>query len=164
MGAHRDSTVWKYVWVWHWVYWIGFIFLTQQSVSFSLPFIYRSICWLTFFKIDVLKNFTNFTGKQLCWSLILVKLQTWFAVTLLKRDFNTGISIFKNTFFLQNTSSGCFLCLSDWPMLCELNCYVETPAQAFSCEFCEVFKNIIDQLRCSGCFFLLQDAKHQNTL
>ena len=26
-------------------------------------------------KKDVLKKFTNFTGKQLCWSLFLIKLQ-----------------------------------------------------------------------------------------
>ena len=29
-----------------------------------------------FFKIEVLKNFTMFTGKHLCWSLCLVKLQS----------------------------------------------------------------------------------------
>ena len=28
-----------------------------------------------FFKIDVLKNFEIFTGKHLCWSLFLTKLQ-----------------------------------------------------------------------------------------
>ena len=28
-----------------------------------------------FFKIDVLKNYSIFTGKHLCWSLILIKLQ-----------------------------------------------------------------------------------------
>ena len=33
-------------------------------------------------KISVPKNFANFTGKQLCWSLFLIKLQAW---TLLKR-------------------------------------------------------------------------------
>ena len=27
------------------------------------------------FKIDVLKNVVNFTGKHLCWSLFLIKLQ-----------------------------------------------------------------------------------------
>ena len=26
-------------------------------------------------RLDVLKNFVNFTGKQLCWSLLLIKLQ-----------------------------------------------------------------------------------------
>ena len=28
-----------------------------------------------FFKIGVLKNFANFIGKHLCWSLFLIKLQ-----------------------------------------------------------------------------------------
>ena len=53
----------------------GIRFLTQQRVSFLLPFVYRSICWQMFFKIGVLKNFAIFSGKHLCWSLILVKLR-----------------------------------------------------------------------------------------
>ena len=48
--------------------------------------------WQMFFKIGVLKNFTIFTRKHLCWRLILVKLQPWFTVTLLKRDSNTAFS------------------------------------------------------------------------
>ena len=40
-----------------------------------------------FFKIDALKNFANFTGKHLCWSLFLIKLQPLWPVknTLLYR-------------------------------------------------------------------------------
>ena len=30
-----------------------------------------------FFKIGVLKNFTNFAGMHLCWSLFLIKLHPW---------------------------------------------------------------------------------------
>ena len=41
-----------------------------------------------FFKIGVLKNFGNFTGKHLYWSLF--KLQLWRVVTLSRRDSNTG--------------------------------------------------------------------------
>ena len=48
-------------------------------------------CSQMFFKIDVLKNFGNFTGKQLCWSLFLIKLQSWRPETLLKRNSNTGV-------------------------------------------------------------------------
>ena len=59
---------------------------TRQSVSFLLPFVYKIICWQMLFKIGVFKNFTNFRGKYLYWSLFLVKLQAWFAATLLKRD------------------------------------------------------------------------------
>ena len=38
---------------------------------------YRSSHSQMFFKMDVLKNFIMFTGKHLCWSLFLVKLQAW---------------------------------------------------------------------------------------
>ena len=37
-----------------------------------------------FFETRVLKKFAHFTGKNLCWSLFLVK-------SLLKRDSNTGV-------------------------------------------------------------------------
>ena len=37
-------------------------------------------------KKDVLKNFTNFTGKHLCWRLSLIKLLAGRHATLLKRD------------------------------------------------------------------------------
>ena len=41
-----------------------------------------------FLKIGVLKNFAIFTGKYLCWSFLLIKLQ---AFRLVIRDFNTGV-------------------------------------------------------------------------
>ena len=46
-----------------------------------------------FFKIEVLKNFANFTGKHLCWSLFLIKFinATLSNATLLKRDSNASI-------------------------------------------------------------------------
>ena len=37
------------------------------------------------------KNVTNFTGKQMCWSLIPIKFQAFMPVTLLKRDSDTGV-------------------------------------------------------------------------
>ena len=40
-------------------------------------------------------------------------------------------------------------------MLCELKWFVKTLAQAFSCEFCKTFKNIVDHI--VDCFFLSQD-------
>ena len=43
-----------------------------------------------FYKKAVLDNFAIFTGKQLCWSLFLIKLQAFKLATLLKRDSNTG--------------------------------------------------------------------------
>ena len=44
-----------------------------------------------FFKIAVLKIFAIFTGKHLCWSLFLIKLQPWRPTTLLLIDSNTGV-------------------------------------------------------------------------
>ena len=36
---------------------------------------FRSSRSQLFFKIGTLKNFANFTGKQLCWSIFLIKLE-----------------------------------------------------------------------------------------
>ena len=60
-----------------------------------------------FFQTGVLKNFSNFTGKHLRWSLFLINLLTWRPSTILKRDFNVGVSckhcqIFKNSFFIKH--------------------------------------------------------------
>ena len=52
-----------------------------------------------FCKKDVRKNFANFTGKHLCWSFLIIKLQVFMPATLLKRDSNTGIFLLWN---LQN--------------------------------------------------------------
>ena len=55
-------------------------------------------------KKGVLKDFANFKGKHLCWSLFLIKLQAFRPATLLKEDSNIEIfceisEIFKNTYF-----------------------------------------------------------------
>ena len=65
-----------------------------------------------FFKIGVLKNFAIFTGKHLCRSLFLVKLQAW-ASNFVKRGTNTGVFLWilrksQEQLFLQNISGGCF--------------------------------------------------------
>ena len=52
---------------------------------------FRSSCLQVFNKIGVLKNFARFTGKHLCWSIFLIKLQRFRSATSLKRDFNTGV-------------------------------------------------------------------------
>ena len=45
-----------------------------------------------FYKTAVLKNSAALIGKHLlCWSLFLIKLQTFRLVTLSKRDTNTGV-------------------------------------------------------------------------
>ena len=51
----------------------------------------RSSCSQIFIKISVLKNFAIFTGKHLCWSLFLRKLQVLKPASLLKGDSNTVI-------------------------------------------------------------------------
>ena len=59
------------------------------------------------YKKDVLKNVSYFTGKQLCRSLFLMKLQALRPTTLLRRNSNAGgvsceiSEIFKNTFFTE---------------------------------------------------------------
>ena len=53
-----------------------------------------------FFKIIALRNFTIFTGKQLCWSLFLIKLQTLrFPTQMFSCDY---WETFKNCFFIEH--------------------------------------------------------------
>ena len=59
----------------------------------------------------VFKNFAIFTGKQLSWSLFLIKLQVGGPATSLKRDSNTGVflcilQIF--IYFEKASVNGCF--------------------------------------------------------
>ena len=53
-------------------------------------------------KKAVLKNFTMFTGKHLCWGLFLIKLPVFRLATLLESDSNTGV------FQLRNFSENLF--------------------------------------------------------
>ena len=50
-------------------------FFVPENNNFTEIAILRSSRSQKFFKIGVLKNFTNFTGKHLCWNLFLIKLQ-----------------------------------------------------------------------------------------
>ena len=60
-----------------------------------------------FFKIGVLKNFANFTGKHLCCSLFLITLKAWRPVQLHQRETPTQMfsceicESFKNAFFYR---------------------------------------------------------------
>ena len=64
---------------------------------------------MCFVKKSGLKNFANFTGKQLRCSLFLIKRQDFWLATLLKRDSNTGVFLrehsetFKNAYFEVQT-------------------------------------------------------------
>ena len=58
-------------------------------------------------KEGVLKNFSNFTRKHLCWSLFLIKLQAWWSAILLQKDSNTGVFLWnlrnsENTYFEEH--------------------------------------------------------------
>ena len=70
------------------------IFHDQKALSLN----FKNSCLQMFFKIDVLKNLAIFTGKHLCWSYFLIKLQGWRTAILLKRDSNTSASLW----ILQN--------------------------------------------------------------
>ena len=133
---------------------MGFVFLTQQSQSFLLPFVYRSICWPIFFKIGVLfpmkfhkihrklsvleYNFSKVTGL-ICCNFAKKRLQHRFFLWNL-------LNFWEHLFFTEHLQ-WLLQRLSGRLVLCELNWYVETLALVFSCEFCEIFKNIIDHFR-----------------
>ena len=67
----------------------------------------RSSRWRCSVKQGVLKNFPNFTGKNLCWSLFLIKLLFWGPATLLKKTPTQVVSckvckLFKNNYFEEH--------------------------------------------------------------
>ena len=71
----------------------------------------------------VLKNFATFTGKQLSWSLFLIKLQVWRPATLLKKTlqhscFPVNIAKFLRTPHLKNTCERVFLTLANFRWTC----------------------------------------------
>ena len=79
------------------------------DINLNLSYSPNSSRFQMFFKIDVLKNLTSFTGKHLRWS-----------------SFNKVAKLY----------------------------YKETPTQMFSCEICEVFKNIFFyRTSLDDCFF-----------
>ena len=51
----------------------------------------RSSHWNSSVKKDVFRNFASFTGRQLCWSLFLIELQTFRPAALLEIDSNTDV-------------------------------------------------------------------------
>ena len=74
---------------------------------------YRSGHRRWFIKKSILKNFAIFSGKNLCWSLFLIKLQVFRSATLLKRYSNTGVFLlilrnFQEQLFWITSARGCF--------------------------------------------------------
>ena len=96
-------------------------------VSFYTPWKQKNI-WLilyrcsrseVFFKKIVLKNFAKFTRKHFCQSLFFNKDAALRPVTLLKerlwyRRFSVNFVKFLRTFFLWNTTGGCFRLYLCW--------------------------------------------------
>ena len=76
-----------------------YIIICQRRSNKNLQHFYRSSRSQMFLEIGVFKDFANFTGKHLCWSLFLIKLQVWRAydvrpgepTMLLKRDSKTCV-------------------------------------------------------------------------
>ena len=68
----------------------------------------RSSCSQMLFKIGVLKNFTLFTGKLLCWSLSLMKLLGWRPCNFIKERLQhryfpvNNVKFFRTHFFTEH--------------------------------------------------------------
>ena len=77
------------------------IFAAAKASLILIKTLCRSSRSQMFFKIGALKNFAIFTGKHLCWSLFLIKLQafTCFPVNIAK--------FYRVAFFIEH-SGGCF--------------------------------------------------------
>ena len=65
---------------------------------------WRSSPWRSSVKNSVLKNSANFTGKHLCWTFLLIKLQVlWPATSLLQQIcFPVNFTTFFRTSILKN--------------------------------------------------------------
>ena len=79
----------------------------KNSQSVGRPDKRRTSHWMCSGKKRVMKNLANFTGKHLCWILILIKLQQIRPATLLKLDptrmFSCEIcAILKSTYFEEH--------------------------------------------------------------
>ena len=102
------------------------VFLKRRAGVSEQPFIdplQRRCSWI------------KFTGKNLSWSLFLIKLQLWEPANLLKKAptqvfFCEICKLFKSNYFEEHL----------WTSASKL--YLKTdPAQVFSCEFFELVKN-----------------------
>ena len=73
-----------------------------------------------FFKIGVLTNFAIFTGKHLCWSLFLIKLETFNCFP------ENKVKFFVSTYFYETppvaTSADVFFYIMFWKRRCWIYC------------------------------------------
>ena len=107
------------IWCYHWKpRWSVAVNLDITSIFNEVFWLFRSGHLQIIFLVGVLRRcFAIFTGKRLCWSIFLIKLQTFRPGTLLKRDSNTSVfgkycDIYMNIMLLNN-SSGCFWLLKN---------------------------------------------------
>ena len=109
-----------------------------------------------FFKLDVLKNFANLTGKHLRWSLfqlkMLLKNRLWPAI-LSKIDYNTGVFLlnlqrFKTTSFYREHLR--------WMLLCYVFIGIEQALWSSYVFFTKGKSQVF------SCFTLSVEMKHQN--
>ena len=81
------------IWCYHWKpRWSVDVNLDISSIFNEVFWLLRSGRLQIILIVGVFKYFAIFTGKRLCWSIFLIKLQAFRSVTLLKRDSNTGVS------------------------------------------------------------------------
>ena len=67
-----------------------------------------------------LKHFANFTGKHLCWSLVLIKLQARKSATLLKKSFWYMCFLVN---FVKSLRTSFFTVHLQWLLLCTVNIF-----------------------------------------
>ena len=72
----------------HFYFYFISIWLSVTLKNFA---VYRTSCEQMFLKIGVLNKFAIFTGKHLCWSIFLIKLEAWNPANLFIRDSNTVV-------------------------------------------------------------------------
>ena len=108
----------------------AFVLVLFTSSTSHPHLLCRSSRLQMFFKLSALKNFVNFTGKHLCWSLFLIKLQAWNFVKkrLQHRCFPVKFAKVLRTPVLKNTSGGYFYlcCFSSMFRLLLLLCRTST--------------------------------------
>ena len=109
-----------------------------QNCGFLISF--RSSRSHIFLIISLLITFANFTGKHLCWSLFLTKMQALRPTILLERDSNTSVFQWNlrnfEKIFLQYTSCGFFWTFHQVLFI--------TPAPVHKCsaKFCKCFEKV----------------------
>ena len=87
--------------------------LSQWAAPLDKQWTFRSSHRSCSVKKDALKSFAKFTGKHLCWSLFLNKVEGLRPATILKKTLTQVIScdyceIFKNTYFKEHLRTAAF--------------------------------------------------------